>query len=298
MPRDPSQLTKRQHAQYFATNLILRGVFGCLNCVPYDKRVPLMGAVLRKISPALGYHRRIRNNLKHTFPELVEPEVTKICHDVSDNIGRVLAEIYAGQPFWTRAKAAQIQGDSFQTLIDAQKAGRPAVLITGHFGNYDAARSKLLQMGFPLGALYRRMANPYFNEHYVQAMETTGKPLFEQGKRGMIEMVRHLRKGGVIAIVSDLHTYGGEEIEFFGKPAMTSLVPAELALKYNAVFIPVYALRDQNGLDFKIIFADEIPHSDPVTMTQAVTQDLETQIRQHMGQWFWVHKRWKVKKRK
>lgn len=295
MPRDPSQLTKIQHAQYFATNLVLRGILGSLSCIPYEKRVPFMGMFLSKIAPALGYHRRIRNNLKHTCPNLNEIEVTQICNGVSDNIGRVLAEIYAGTPFWARAKAAQIQGEGFQTFEAAQVSGRPVVLVTGHFGNYEAARSKLIQLGFPLGGLYRRMANPYFNAHYVQALEATGKPLFEQGKRGMIEMVRHLKKGGVIAIVSDLHVYGGKNLDFFGKPAKTSLVPAELALKYNAAFIPVYALREENGLDFKIIFADEIPHSDAITMTQAVTHDLETQVRQHMGQWFWIHKRWKVK---
>ncbi len=39
--------------------------------------------------------------------------------------------------------------------------------------------------------------------------------MFEQGRRGMVEMVRSLKKGGIIAIVSDLHAMGGEELMFF-----------------------------------------------------------------------------------
>ena len=74
---------------------------------------------------------------------------------------------------------------------------------------------------------------------------------------------------------------------------MTSIVPAELALKYDAVMIPVYAIRQPNGLDFEIVMHDPIPHSDAETMTPAINDGLEGLVRQHMDQWFWIHRRWK-----
>ena len=37
----------------------------------------------------------------------------------------------------------------------------------------------------------------------------------------------------------------------------------------------------------------EIPHGDPVEMTQQVNDGLEALVRAHMGQWFWIHRRWK-----
>ena len=137
------------------------------------------------------------------------------------------------------------------------------------------------------------MANPYFNEHYVAAMEVSGKPLFEQGRRGMMELVRHLKKGGIAAIVGDLHAHGGIELQFFGQPAVTSIAPAELALKYDALLLPVYAIRRENGLDFDIVVLDPIPHTAPATMTQEINDGLETLVREHMDQWFWIHRRWK-----
>lgn len=294
MPKEKSQLTLTEKVRYFGQNVILRGLLGGLSLIPYRLRVPLLGQLMRGISPVVGYRKRIQDNLHLTCPDLSEAEIRKLCGNVADNVGRSLAEIYAGQKFWDRANAASIEGAGFSALEKARDAGRPVVLVTGHFGNYDAARSKLVQMGFNMGALYRRMANPYFNEHYVRAIEATGKPMFEQGKRGMVEMVRHLKKGGIIAIVADMHAQGGSYLPFFGQPALTSLVPAELALKYNAAFIPVYGIRDENGLDFKIIMGSEIPHSEPQTMTQALLDDLEALMKQYMGQWFWIHRRWKI----
>ena len=38
---------------------------------------------------------------------------------------------------------------------------------------------------------------------------------------------------------------------------------------------------------------EEIAHSDPVRMTQDICDGLETMVRRHMGQWFWIHRRWK-----
>ncbi|UWS02498.1 lysophospholipid acyltransferase family protein [Phaeobacter inhibens] len=293
MPVDPSTLSPGRRASYYASNLALRGLIGALRLIPYEKRVPAMGWVMRKAAPLVGFHKRVRDNLALTRPELPEADVARLCDEVSDNVGRVVAELYAGQPFLERAWAAPVSGPGLPALERARAEGRPVILVTGHFGNYDAARANLIRRGFAMGALYRRMANPYFNDHYVQAIEKTGKPMFEQGKRGMMEMVRHLKQGGIIAIVADLHAHGGVNIDFFGEPAVTSIVPAELALKYKAAMIPVYAIRQPNGLDFEIVVQEEIAPSDPITMTTTVCQRLEELVRQHMGQWFWVHRRWK-----
>ena len=107
-------------------------------------------------------------------------------------------------------------------------------------------------------------------------------------------MVRHVKSGGVLGILTDLHAPGQPKLSFFGQPARTSTITAELALKYDAALIPVYARRKENGLDFEIIVQDPIPHTDPATMAQAVNDGLETLVRDHMDQWFWIHRRWKT----
>lgn len=293
MPANPDHLSNLDRARYYVSNLFLRGVIGLIGLVPYRWRVPAMGRLVSALAPLARFDKRVRDNLKIACPDLPEKEISRLCRRVPNNAGRTLIELYAGAPFLERARAAPISGPGLKALEDARKAGQPVILMTGHFGNYDAARANLIARGFEMGALYRRMANPYFNAHYVRTISAIGTPLFEQGRRGMTQMVRHLKKGGIIAIVGDLHAHGGKELTFFDQPAVTAIVPAELALRYGAVMIPVYSIRQPNGLDFEIVMQDAIPHTDAITMTQAINDGLEALVRDHMDQWFWIHRRWK-----
>lgn len=275
-------------------NLVLRSLIELSLALPYRTRVRLMGwLVSRIVAPLAKYPQRIRNNLNLVLPDLPTAEVDRLCKAVPNNVGRTLIEIYSGQEFIERAKSAPISGPGFASLEAARAAGRPVILVTGHFGNYDVARAALIARGHNMGALYRRMSNPYFNAHYVRSISRIGTPMFEQGRRGMMEMVRHLKGGGLLGILTDLHAQGGAKLNYFGQPAVTSLITAELALKYDAALIPVYARRLENGIDFEIIFQDEIAHSDAHRMTQAVNDGLEDLVRDNMDQWFWIHRRWK-----
>lgn len=295
MPADFSDLSRLERAKYFAANLFLRGLIGLIGLIPYRWRIPAMGwLVSRVMAPLAGFDRRVRDNLQLARPDLTDAEVRRLCKAVPDNAGRTLIELYAGQDFVDRARAAPISGPGLAALEQARDEGRPVILMTGHFGNYDAARANLIARGHEMGALYRRMANPYFNDHYVRTISAIGTPMFEQGRRGMVEMVRHLKAGGIIAIVGDLHVQEGVPLRFFGQTAITSTVPAELAVKQNAVLIPVYAIRKPNGLDFEVVMHAPIPHGDPVEMTQKINDDLEEIVRAHMDQWFWIHRRWKT----
>jgi Kdo2-lipid IVA lauroyltransferase/acyltransferase len=293
MPADPRNLSRSRRTGYFVANLFMRGLIGLIRLIPYRWRVPAMGWLVSGLAPLAGFDKRIRSNLKLALPDLPKAEIKRLCRAVPNNVGRVLIEFYSGQPFLDHAYAAPITGPGLKALEQAKAENRPVILMTGHFGNYDAARASLIRRGYEMGSLYRRMANPYFNEHYVRQMASIGTPLFEQGRPGMAQMVRFLKKGGNIAIVGDMHVHGGKELTFFGQPAVTSTVPAELALRYNAEIIPVYAIRQPNGLDFEIIMLDPIAHSDPLTMTQEINDGLEALIRENVDQWFWIHRRWK-----
>lgn len=266
--------------------------------LPYRWRVPLMGRFTAYVvGPLAGYPKRIRANLAKVMPDLPEAEVRRLCRAVPDNVGRTMIEIYSGAEFAERARRSPISGPGLEALEAARRAQRPVVLVTGHFGNYDAARAALIGRGHDMGALYRAMSNRYFNDHYVRAITAIGEPMFEQGRRGMTQMVRHLKGGGVLGILTDLHAPQGARTTFFGRVAKTSTVTADLALKLNAELIPVYAVRQPDGLEFEIVVQAPVPHSDPLTMTQAVNDGLEALVRTHMAQWFWIHRRWKAKDR-
>ncbi len=271
-----------------------RALIGLLLALPYAWRVPLCGVVFaRVVAPLAGYGRRVRENLAHVWPDLPAAEVARMVEQVPDNAGRTLIEIYSGPAFAARAAAAPLEGAGLCALQAARAAGRPAVLVTGHFGNYDASRAALLARGFRVGGLYKPMKNRAFNAHYVQAMRRIGTPMFPRGRAGLGEMVRHLKAGGMVGLVIDQAMRHGEVLSFLGRPARTALSAADLALRYDALLLPVYAIRQPDGLSFRVVVEPPIPVSDARTMTQALNDSLAAQVRAHPAQWFWIHRRWK-----
>ncbi|TXI03439.1 MAG: lauroyl acyltransferase, partial [Pseudorhodobacter sp.] len=147
--------------------------------------------------------------------------------------------------------------------------------------------------GYPVGGLYKRMNNPFFNAHYVTAISRIGTPVFARGRSGMAEMLRFLKGGGMVGMVLDHYVKGGTPVRFLGHDAITSLAPAELALRYDALVVPVYGIRRADG-GFDLWIGAEVAPGDPVAMVQALNDDLEQQVLQHMDQWMWTHRRWKA----
>jgi KDO2-lipid IV(A) lauroyltransferase len=66
-----------------------------------------------------------------------------------------------------------------------------------------------------------------------------------------------------------------------------------MALKYDCLLVPVYGIRQPDGLHFTLLVEDAIPHGDPAVMTQALNDSLAAQVMARPEQWFWVHRRWK-----
>ena len=261
---------------------------------PYRLRIPLLGWITARIvAPIAGYDKRVRENLAHVLPDLPEAEVRRLMRAVPDNAGRNMIELFSSREFSERTRHSEVIGPGVGAIRQAQAEGRPIIFVTGHFGSFNAARVAMIEQGFEMGVFYRPMANRWFNQRYTAAMASLSQPMFEQGRRGMIQMVKHLRGGGVLAILTDLNAHDGVPLKFFGKPAMSPLATAELALKFDAPLVPVWGIRAENGVDFNILVEEPVEPTDAVTMTQEVNDRLEHQVRERMDQWFWIHRRWK-----
>lgn len=227
-------------------------------------------------------------------PDLDRAEVEALVRAVPDNAGRSLAEIYSGDEFTARIRErGVIEGPGLVALEQAFESQRPVILACAHFGNYDAMRAMLVARGWPVGALYRPMNNEAFNRHYVPAITAIAEPLFPRGRAGLAAMIRFLKGGGWLALGFDQYDRHATELRFFDLPTRTVLTPADLALRHDALLVPINGIRQPNGLDFRIHIGDPVEHGEPRDMMQALNDGLEMLIRRHMEQWFWIHRRWK-----
>ncbi len=278
----------------FAIYAALRVIIGCLLLLPYKVRVPVCGWIVsRIIAPLAGYDRRVRENLAYIMPDMPEEQVRKLMRQVPDTVGRTMIEVYSGKDFKKHTADTPILGEGMEAILQARQQGRGVLLISGHFGNYDVPRAVLSSQGHSVAALYKPFSNPYFDRFYREKITAIGAPIFPKGRRGMAEMVKHLRAGGLMGMLIDQRMVNGAALTFFGKPALTATNAAEMALKYNLLLVPVYGLRNEDGLSFRLVTEKPIAYATPEEMTQSLNDSLERITRQHMGQWFWIHRRWK-----
>jgi KDO2-lipid IV(A) lauroyltransferase len=280
--------------RYWMEYGLIRALFSSLKILPFRQRSAFIAWTMsRVVAPAVGYRKRVHKNLGLVWPDLSMAQRDTLTTNVTRNFGRTICEIFSPQELLAMAQQTKLTGPGLVALEEARAANRPAILISGHFGNYDIVRAKLIAHGFNVGALYRHMNNPFFHDFYLKNISTIGTPLFERGRPGLGQMVRHLKNGGTLAALADVRVNSGVLIRFFNHPALTATSMAEMALRYNAILIPFYGTRLINGEGFTADLEAPIQHTDPETMTRAFNISLEARILEHPEQWFWIHNRWK-----
>ena len=275
-------------------DLVLRGAIGTALAMPYPRRVAFFGGVARRLAgPLTGYRRRALRNLASIHPDWPEARRRALAEEVLDNFGRTLIENYSWRELGERLSRTPLTGGGLPHLEEARTRGRPVIFVTGHFGNHEAPRHVLTRAGYRVAGLYREMDNPFVNAHYAATMAEVSGPVFPKGRRGTLGFVRHLAGGGMATILFDLHDRDGVAIPFLGRPALTATTAADLALRYDALLLPYWGIREPDGLSFDTVLEEPIPHGTPRAMMEEATRRLEARVAEHPGQWFWVHRRWK-----
>jgi KDO2-lipid IV(A) lauroyltransferase len=212
--------------------------------------------------------------------------------EMGRQMGRTLFEIYHDAEFQTQHHKFDYSGPGLDALHAAQAQGKGAIIVSGHFGQWEAVRAVIKMQGLESGAVYRPNKNRHYERRLRTGIEAGGKPILATGQVGTRALVRHLRGGGIMSILLDEKYAEGVLLPFLGHDAFTSLSAAQLALKYDLPMIPAYGIRLEGGDTFHVVFEAPIPHSDATTMTRAFNDSLSARILAHPAQWYWMLRRW------
>ncbi|MEM9247297.1 MAG: lysophospholipid acyltransferase family protein [Pseudomonadota bacterium] len=274
----------------------VRAAIAAALALPYRTRVRLFGATTERVlAPATKLGRRIEQNLDFIYPDLPRKRRQDIARGSANATGRLMIELYSWRDLARDMEEIQPNGPGWAAFEAAHRRGQPVLLMTGHFGNYLAARACLIARGYPIGGFYRPMANPYFNRHYVASMAASGGPVFPDSAGGTKGLIRFLRGGNAAMLLNDLYIGTGIELPFLGQPAMTSTAPAEIAKRTGAAMIPIWGIRQPDGLSFEVELDAPLATDDPVAATREYNAAVEARVRAAPEQWFWMHRRWKRK---
>lgn len=240
----------------------------------------------------------VLKNIQLAFPELSLPQVESMAKASWENVGRVAAEFIRIRDINDQNFSQFFDVEGLDHLENAIAADKGVVFIGFHFANWEYSGLSIKKMAPNLVAIARPIKNP-FVEKWVQGKRRMGSMdiiLHRNAVKGCLKALKAKRCVGIL-VDQNLYT-GGVFVNFFGRPAASTTLPALLHLRTGAPVMLAYCLRD--GERFKLIFEKPIEfleHNTPEEAlqknTQIISDHVEQAIRQQPESWFWVHNRWK-----
>jgi len=236
-------------------------------------------------------------NLELAYPHKVRPELQTIVDEVYQSIARLL---------WTFARFPQIKRDNISQWIRydglehylaAKQAGRGVLFATAHLGNWELSAFAHAILTEPMDVVIRPLDNAAIDGVVESRRRLSGNRLIGKWDAAR-PILRALSQNQAVGILIDQNTSLNEGVfvDFFGTPACANVAFAKIAARTGAAVIPGFALWSDEERRYILKFYPHVPMTgDAAGDTQQLHAVLEEVIRQHPGQWLWLHRRWKTR---
>ena len=251
------------------------------------------GYLFKKFGPLFKSKKVIKKNLEN-LKNLTEEEKKNIIFKMWESYGIVFIEYIFLNKFRREKDLINIEGK--EILDDIIKSNKPAIFVSGHFSNFELMSLSMTKSGLKLATIYRPLNNFFLNPfmEYLRRKFVCQNQI-KKGVNGVREAIDFVKRNYSIALMVDQRVSEGEKINFFGKPALTTTLPAQIAIKYDLPIIPVFIKRDKDN-SFTIRFFKKIVHTDfkdKLELTLKLNQIIEQLIVENPHEWIWTHNRWK-----
>jgi KDO2-lipid IV(A) lauroyltransferase len=272
--------------------------------LPFATRVATLGS--RFLFACLPHLRRIGlRNLELAFPNLSSAERYQLLEQSFENFGRIIAD-FAHFPYTTPADLATRVESSLPQAWEARyraakAAGRGVIFVTPHLGNWEMLAFAMSAIFEPIAYLVRPLDNPLLDRYTSRVRSRFGnRPINKRDS--VLEGLAILDGGGNLGLLADVNTLqrDGVFVPFFGHPACTTRSVAMLALRTNALIVPVCCVWETNR--YRILIGELVEavrtasyaKKNIIDTTALYTAEVEKFIRAYPGQWIWIHRRWKT----
>ncbi len=285
------------------TYLAVRSALCLLQALPL-KTAYAIARALGQFGCAVDRRHRLlaMDNLRRAMPgKYTEQELLQIVENVYVHFATLSVEI-AHTPRILRATSWRnyVRPWNQRGVVEKVLTGRPVILLTAHFGNWEMAGYLMAVFGFKPHSIARTLDNPYL-ERLLRTFRTrTGQEIIY--KRGAFDQVSEvMERGSMVAFLSDQDAGSrGLFVDFFGRPASSHRGVALLSLEHDAPICVGFARRLGRGYRFDVWVELVIEPRDyrhlpnPVwSITQDFTRAYERVVRQNPEQYLWLHRRWK-----
>ena len=261
-----------------------------------------LGEIIGKYFGPLFRKRIIaKKNILIEFPNFNEKSINEMIDRMWKNIGRIFGEYIHINKFSiidnSKKKIVFTNRNDAEIL---KKNNKPIVFFSGHFANFELMAKCLQELGFNIGAIYRPLNNIFLNPIMEFIRKKYICPIqIEKGSNGTKKLIKHISNNNPLALMVDQRLSSSIRVPFFDQPATTTITPAQLAIKYDALLVPVFLKRlEKTNFEFFIeepLITNQTNDYDKdiFNITQIMNIKIEEFIKRDPAHWLWSHDRWK-----
>jgi len=261
-----------------------------------------LGEIIGKYFGPLFRKRTIaKKNILIAFPNFNEKSINEMIERMWKNIGRIFGEYIHVNKFSiidnNKKKIVFTNRNNMEIL---KKNNKPIVFFSGHFANFELMAKCLQELGFDIGAIYRPLNNIFLNPIMEFIRKKYICPIqIEKGSNGTKKLIKHISNNNPLALMVDQRLSSSIRVPFFDQPATTTITPAQLAIKYDALLVPVF-LKRLEKTNFEFFIEEPLITNgtndydkDIFNITQIMNIKIEEFIKRDPAHWLWSHDRWK-----
>jgi KDO2-lipid IV(A) lauroyltransferase len=251
-------------------------------------------------------HRRIGiRNLEIAFPEKSDLERSRILRASYLNLGRVGAEYVRLGGFFYRRLGRRVTYNRLDVWnnLTPRYPGKGALILTAHFGGFELLPAAHALHGFQISLVHHTQRFLSGDALVTFIRERAGVQIIRKHTAAR-EMLRSLKRGEIIGIPLDQNAKRSEAVwvPFFSELAATPGGFDRLALMAGAPVVPVFIVRQPDGVSHVIEIFEEIPQqrtgdrdADALVNTARYQKAIEEMVRKYPEQWLWTHRRYRTR---
>ena len=257
--------------------------------------------IFKVIGPLLRNKNKIKSNIQIALPNIKKNKEKEIINKMWCNYGRVFAE-YMHLKKLRDNNFEYIKINNTHKLEQLRKKNKPILFFSGHFANFELLAMIIEKKKFQVSAVYRPLNNFFLNPlmKYLRKKylcnDQIPKSIPGKGKKGTRILIDKIKNKKNIAIMIDQKVSQGIKCKLFAKDALTTNIPAQLALKHGYLLQPL-KIKRYNQINFEIDVCDTLEintNDDQFSITRKINQILEKMILENPDQWIWTHDRWRI----
>ncbi len=287
--------------KYFFEFLCILSLFTIFKIIGLKNASNIGGIIGKYFGPYFRSKNITKQNIKIGLGNIDSIKEREIINEMWSNIGRTFAEyVYLKDFNLNKTEFDHINIIGAEHLREIKKNNESAIFYSGHFANFELMAMEITKFGINCAAIYRPLNNFFLNPlmEYLR-MKYICPAQIPKGRMGMREIISKIKDGYSVALMMDQRVTEGLKIPFFNRPAFTTTIPAQLALKYNCKLVPIF-LERKDGPNFEMTIHEPYKiektgnnDEDTKNIIIKINRIIEQMIIKNPRQWIWSHNRWK-----